>query len=582
MRYKKLKDIKKPTIIFLIVITAFRVFLSNLLGIWYDTIWQHDDRLMIDYANIISHFRIPNELSLVKNMSYPLFMDFVHITGISYPIILSFIWIIAAVLVVLLFSEITKNNKFLIFAYVFILYTPIAFDNMAGTRLYRNSIIAPFLMITFTLIIIGLLKTLKMRQIRYKGILIANIFIGIFFTFSYYIKEDGFWLMPILLLSIIVNIIFIAYKYYKNSKRSKKKNEYRISKVILLLLIIISPFLIFYSGTNLYKAINYKYFGIYEINTRTEGELAEFVYKIYKIDSENRDIFIWAPADAIEKAFDASKTLNAHPELKEAIFKSPWLQGDIQKNPINGDFLTWVMRTALVQSDLWESEKQVSDLFKQVNSELDEAFETGKLEEDSKIQLTSSAGGRNISEILSLSGSIIEQFKDHIFMDNYDTILMENDYTNINSSQTATFLTNTYLMPVEGEKNIDYIQYRTDIGVKISSVIVKIYSVLNGVLFVIAIISFISGIILLILKKIDMKKLSGKIYFFSLFIIFVSFGIALLYTLGISWFSQFTQNPLSLKFYSVGLVPILSIIGLFGLYLLMINLKKIKKFLINK
>lgn len=59
-------------------------------------------------------------------------------------------------------------------------------------------------------------------------------------------------------------------------------------------------------------------------------------FSIYKIKSDHRDKNIWAPYDAIEKAFDASETLQKYPELEESILNTVWFDGG--KSMIAGDF----------------------------------------------------------------------------------------------------------------------------------------------------------------------------------------------------------------------------------------------------
>ena len=96
---------KKSQIVFLSIVTLFRIFLSQWIGNWYPSSQTFDDYILVTYANITEHFRTPNINSLIKDMGYPLFLDFVHLTGLSYNIVLSIIWVVAAILMVRLFSR---------------------------------------------------------------------------------------------------------------------------------------------------------------------------------------------------------------------------------------------------------------------------------------------------------------------------------------------------------------------------------------------------------------------------------------------------------------------------------------------
>lgn len=560
LKKKVLNLLKQPTIIVIIIATIFRFILAQLLGNWYPSDSMHDDQLLIQYAFLLDHFFEPTSFTLVKNIAYPLFIDFVYLTGISYTHVLTIVWVIAAYFTLKMFSYLTKNKWFLVFSYIYVLFIPTAFEVWMGTRLYRNSIIAPFVLLTFALMLILLFRVVydKGRKIGTFGYTFA---LGLVFSFTYFIKEDGFWLMPCLLLTILVILTIIIYR--KVSTRTFRARE-TISTITLFLV----PLLIFVGSSNIYKSVNHYFFGVYEINTRTEGELGEFVNNIYKIQSNNRTTYIWAPYDAIEKAFKASPTFQKHPELIEEIKTTPWSQGDILQNPIYGDFLTWVLRDALVASDLWESEVDVSNLFGQINHELDKAFKTGKLEKDTRIQITSSAGGKTISEIFNLKREVIQSYKGVICLDGYVPGGIHSSYENLESCERASFLTNLYLMPSDQADLTNISTKKKDIGNTIVTSLFIVYSIINPVFFVVSILSMILSIIKVVVSlKIRKFKLANSM---SFLIMFVLLGISFVYALGIGWFAGYVWkeesiNLLILNFQSIGMVPIIYLFMLFGL-----------------
>lgn len=556
--------LKNSMKIFILIITIFRIILSNLISAWYPSSQLYDDNLLITYASLSSHFTNPNHLSLVKTMSYPIFLRLVHLTGLSYTIVLSIVWILSAILVVKMLSYITKNKFFLIFVYLFVLFTPSAFESWIGTRLYRNSIIAPFVLILFTIMLIIVFKLLVNDEVTAKKIIGINISLGFVFSFSYYIKEDGIWLLFCLILEVLVSIGIIIYKC---------KN-----KSFVLILTLCLPLLIFILNTNIYKSINYHYFGVYETNTRTEGELGKFVNNVYKIYSDNRTAFVWAPYDAIEKAFSASETLSKYPKLLEEILNTPWF-GDIKQNPIRGDFLTWVLRNALIDTGLWQSEKQVSDLFHQVNIELKNAFANGILKKDNKIQILSSAGGRSLIEILHLKNTIIQEYKNCIFLDGYGPGGQFDENEDYGSSETATIFTNMNHLNFIGPAN-NHKMSELAYGNKIAAFIFNIYSSINPIILILSILSLF---LMSFMRSLKIKN--NLINNYLIITMFILAGISFAYSLGIGWFSEYIWNYQAInmviitKFYGVGLVPIISLFNIFGLYLFF---ALIKEFFIRK
>ncbi len=562
MKNKAEKYYKSPLFVTLVIATLLRISLSQKLSVWYPSFEFYDDQLLVKYANLLVHFKEPDLWSLVKNMSYPLFLNFVHLTGLSYSTVMALVWLVAALLVTLIFRELTKDKYFLSFVYLFVLFTPAAFDSWVGTRLYRNAIIAPFTLITFALMILIIVK-LQKSKLSLKEMTFLGLFLGLVFTFTYYIKEDGFWLLPCLALTILVSLALVLYRYLR------RKNE-PLKRTLMTMGLLFLPLAIWFIGGNVYKMVNHHYFDVYEINTRTGGELGDFVSNVYKIDSQDRNAFVWAPADAIEKAFEASATLKEYPELKEAIFESFWVKGDILKNPINGDFLSWVLRTSLSETGIWKTEAQVQALFKEVNSELEEALESGSLKKDSKFQLTASAGGRNIDEIIPLAKIMVKEYAATIVLKGYEAGGLLGDYSDLETCEFATFLSNENLMPMQFENN-KIKEFES--GNMWASIIFRIYSLLNPALLLLTIFALISWLYSLVLrkKKKGQKEWSSDVIAISVVVIVT--GISLLYAFGIAWFMEFIfPNTIFdqwtiIKFYSVGLVPMFVMIELFGGFL---------------
>lgn len=542
----KKQILKNPIIYCCGILILLRLIIGWYIGIQYYSSEVYDDALLVNYANFSSHFRNPNYLSLVKTMSYPLLLNIVHFSKIPYSLFISGIWIIDGLYMKSFLKNISKKEWISMLGFVYVMYFPTAFEMWQGTRIYRNSIIAPFVIFIF----------IYLLNFTYKNITnkisildcIKAIGFGIIFTFTYYIKEDGLWLLACLLFTILSNIIIRIFI----RKLPKAKRIKGMIIVISFSLIIIS---VFGGLTTQYKALNNKYFGVSEVETRNGGELGKFVANVYKISSSSRNQNYWAPKDAIDKAWDNSPTLQKYPQLYEAIIHTPWY-GDIENNPIRGDFLTWVLRTALIDTNLWTNESEVSDLFGKVNIELEEAFKTGHLEKDNRIQLLSSAGGRTISQILSLYRLMGKGFLGAVFLKDYAPgIQIVGNADNKEVAQKAAELTNT-----------DYLlDYSKKPMSNIVNGIIKgmywLYRIVNSILLINCLVSIIGAFVRLI-KKIKKHIRIDKIAVYLQFSSFVCLGIGLAYSFAISWFSEFlfmeTFDPVILNFYMVGLPAVLT------------------------
>lgn len=377
--------------IIMIVLVIARILLGYGLGGWFGLSETYDDVAMIQGLNP-KRFIYPNHLTLIKDLSFSVFLGASAVTGLPYTIVLSMYWALTAFVVWILVKKVCKNKWVQLGAFAYVLFLPIAFTSWGGLRIYRNAIIAPSIILTFSLLLIGLINLVREEKLK-KSAWIA-VLAGLVFAFSYYLKEDGIWMMACLAVLLIIEVAIILVK------RHNKKKEWQPKRIVQWVAVCFIPYLVWFGWTNIYKGVNHAFFGVYETNTRTQGELGRFVEEIYKIDSPNRNWYCWAPLDAIEAAFEASPTLGAHPKLLEEIKTTGFQPGGIEENPIGRDFLTWIMRSELVDSGLWTSEEDVNNLFAQVNAELDEAFENGTLKEaEGRIQLLASTGGYTWEEI---------------------------------------------------------------------------------------------------------------------------------------------------------------------------------------
>ena len=198
--------------------------------------------------------------------------------------------------------------------------------------------------------------------------------------------------------------------------------------------------------------------------------------------------------------------------------------------------------------------KEQEEFFRKVNAELEVAFENGTLEKDDRFQLTSSMGGRNLEEILHLPILMIAQFASHVSMYHYSARFGQEDMGNEDVVMLASKLTNMNFFEPR--------QYPR-LSRAIVRIIFVIYSIIQSVLFLCAFFGFIRIIRDFCRKKI---KLTDKNFLVGL----IAFGyliLAFIYSFAISWFCEWLWIGDHLKFYSVGLVPMLMMFEIFGTYL---------------
>lgn len=533
--------------------SLFRIYLGINTPIWFFINSPVDDLLMLNYSNLIYHFNHWTIYSLVKTMSYPLFLFFVNISGIPYRIYLSLIWIIAGLLITYgCYKFLTKNKIALSLVFLFVIFLPVGFDSDCGGRIYRNAIITPFILIFLSTLFIFLNQFLD--KIKSKETLIWAILLGLVFTFNFYIKEDGILLLPIFLVSILS---ILAFKIFTKDKKE-------IIKSAILCLI---PIIIFGALTIGYEETNNHYFGISEINTRNGGELGDFWENLLKIDDPNKTTKIWVPPSTLEKAWNASPTLQSRPDLLNNWTHSSWASGDMYKNPIEGDLVAWSLRESLRDIGLFDDEKTADEFFSKVNDELDDAFENGSLDESSKIFITSSANGKNLTEIEEIIPYIISGFKTCMF---YNTLEIY-DQPIHDSSQ---MINNKDTKIVSSSLNDDINKAKNSEVIGMEKLDIVIYQCISYIIVLISIIGFIGTFIQQIKNKLHNRKFN---LLFGLQIL--SLGTFIVQIIAIAWFCSWMVLDNSMKFYSVscqGFFTFFEILAIFSLFLILKEKTQIK------
>ena len=533
--------------IIMVVLVALRIGLGYAMGAWYGADQTCDDLVMFDGLSL-KRLTQPDYMSLVKDLNFSVFLGVSAISKLPYTIVLSLFWVLAALTTWLLVRKVCKNKWVQLVIFSYVLFLPTAFEAWGGLRVYRNSIIVPCIILTFSLALMVLVNLIKKEKMsRTAWIAVAT---GFSFAFLYYLQEDGIWIMACMLVIFAISFAIICYRLF----RKKKKERILAKNAIAWLAICLVPFVVLFSWGTVYKSVNQKFFGVYETNTRTKGELAKYIEKTYIVDSPNRSKTVWSPYDAIEATFKVSPTLQEHSKILEKIKITPWSAGDAEKNPFPREYLGWVIRVAIADAGYWTSEKDVSDMFKQVNIELDEAFSKGDLKKaEGRVQLLKSAGAYTWGEIFD------GQFVDHLFRSFRDAIWLEGYTIGFYSQVGDTdYKRDNTILHMSGDINNSK-GVKREIGNVVANIIVWIYRVVNIALMALSLWFIIYQAVKLI-KNWKIKKKYVKDNRLELVLAVTSFmflGVTIVYSLGISWFftEEFTRQIF--VFYHIGMSGIL-------------------------
>lgn len=403
-------------ILIMILAALFRIGAASIRPVVYSENSYYDEYLVLEQSRLDDYFNpeSENERTMVKTLTFPWLLNLCRTLDIGLNTMMGLVWSLAALCIWSMMRKWTSSRWMCLFAYGFVLFCPIGFENNNGVHLYRNLILAPFLFIFFGLLV-SLVFTCWKRPARRRFPWIWTI-LGLCWIYpaAYYIKEDGFWMKPVLLLFLVLAALGLAWTMLKRRTSWLKG--------LLALLCLFLPSASFQIQTERYLDANEKAFGYRGITVRTEGPIQDFAKLVYQIQSDERNLVVWAPEDAVKKAIEVSPTLQEYPDFLYAFNKISWQDGQT----ISGDFLPWKLWDAWVILKDYQPQGNIRrflPMIAQASKEIEAAFEDGRLERQSgRIFLVPTLGSRSWSEILAIFPDLLKAFDEAITLRDYNPI----------------------------------------------------------------------------------------------------------------------------------------------------------------
>lgn len=397
-RYSKNFFLFFGIIVFALTIVRLVLGLVVPVGLW--TTQAHDDALLFQYADNLLDFNWLgdyNSKTLVKGVSYSLFLAICNWLHLPYTLGLGLMNVGSAVLMVAALKKKFQNRIALGCIYLLLLYAPFTYSSLVGLRAYRMAIV-PFAV----LILFGCLVGLYLRKGEApKSLIPWSIGAGISIGFFWFIREDSIWILPFVAVVLLIMAVCVI--------KEKTGMGTKVKKLVLTVV----PVLFLVASILVVCCMNFLYYGVFTTNDRSSGAFGKMMGYLYSIEDEDASADEWVSHAALESAIDVSPTLaTIEPEIET--YYAAWSGG----NPIKGDIVAWALRDAAEAAGYYQNAVETEGFFAQVNQELEQAFEDGRLEKDDSIHFSNSAEGIRLEQIPDmLSLSIKQMVKMSLFYD---------------------------------------------------------------------------------------------------------------------------------------------------------------------
>lgn len=382
--WKSLSKTRQIFCVLLILFTLFRIFLFLRTPLDAMGNTPHDDLLLLNHAQSLiqgNWLGDYNNTTLVKGISFPLFVAVCNWLCIPYMLGVAFLYIGSILLFLQAIRPITGNFYLQSLIYLFLLYSPAMLSKSTGQRPYNMTLIpSAILLVTGTCIGLFLRRTRSPRKLLPWGL--AS---GAGLSFFWYVREDSIWLMPFVVISLGISIFCIL------RLASPKKEKLTAAGLMTL------PLWMLLAASLTISGINHHFYGTFTTNERTKTSFSQVMSDLVQLDSPQVRQDVWVSRETVDKAMMHSPTLAFIRTSIDKIYESSWaVEGEI-----SGDIIAWALRDAAADAGYFTDGAVSRSFFQSVHKELQKAYENGSIQKKPGIFLSSLSDGFVFSEDFS-------------------------------------------------------------------------------------------------------------------------------------------------------------------------------------
>ena len=454
------------TVLFLIKLFIASGQIINVKG------YSHDDGLFITSTeNIIKNQWLGtyNDKTLSKGVAGVLFIAISNKLKIPFLLAQQIIYFIVCISLIKMLNNIIKNKKLIFLIFVILLMNPISYSD-AFSFVYRDGLYTCLIM---CLIAYSFQMFFNYKKDR-KKLIIYSILFGITYGLIYLCREETSSLTPYIICAEIITLSFIIFDKKCNNKFQRVLSILGIPLLISLIMI------------TTVSIINYKYYGRFITNDFTSKDFKDAYGAITRIKQKNYIKRVPLNKESREELYKLSPTFK---ELK------PFLEGEGKKyfnKPINDyqeGFLYWAVREAAYKLGYYKDAKTSKAFYIKLSNEINDLCDSKKIE----------CRPKRSSLIAPIYKETIEELKifipkTFIYQITYKNVLVEIPKRKVSKLQFEKI---TYNKAEYNSKD----KYK----ISVMNLILKVYKILNPIIMIISIISYIFIMIRFFNKKYKYK-----------------------------------------------------------------------------
>lgn len=315
------------------------------------------------------------------------------------------------------------------------------------------------------------------KQIKY--------FVGLGITLSslYLCREETIWLLPFVLMSTIITMIFIA----------KDKNINNTKKRLLLYLIPIGIVIV---NDLLVCTINYKNYGVFELNQYWSKEFKSAYGALTRVKPKETYSRVPVSQETMKRIYEISPKFKELEKYLSGEEGKRWSKcGDSQYGEIQGGWLHWALIRAVEEQGYYKDAKTANKYYQELADEINNAIDNGKIEgyQEKRVSIVPKFSYKEILETFIKSEKAIKYQTKYYLVNTEVQWSYKDDEKDVTMWQNVTTSKTDFVEKYTGK--FDKLKLEILKNIKI------IYEKVNPCLFIISIICLIVEVIYFIRNK---------------------------------------------------------------------------------
>lgn len=338
----------------------------------------HDDALFVRLAYSFGSGKwlgYYDSFTLIKGPVFPIFIALTNFAGIPLFLAQNLLFGFACLLLVKALAPLIQKSGWKIVLFAILLFNP------AGSDVFATRVLRDALFVSLSLMVVAAFVGIYLRRrADFRTILTWSFFAGVVLFLHQNTREEGFVFIPFLVFLTMLSWMVSARSIF--ARRFQFRKTARISALFLL------PFILLIAGNMMLASLNYMAYGRFLRNEIKSEAFSEAFAALSKIESETWFINVPVTHEARKKAYRVSPAFAELEKYMEGEGNGFLEYSGIPQEIIGAHFI-WALRYAADAAGYHSSLPKSQDFYKRLAHQINEGFESGKLEKKENFSFAS-------------------------------------------------------------------------------------------------------------------------------------------------------------------------------------------------